>query len=70
MVSAVTQTRTHTKTTQVRVLMYTITPPRLNAREYLSKDEYRFLWDANWLDNISVLWCRAVFLARLHCKDA
>jgi len=41
-----------------------------NAREYLSKDEYRFLWDANWLDNILVLWCRAVFLARLHCKDA
>ncbi|KAK1740152.1 hypothetical protein QTG54_009102 [Skeletonema marinoi] len=40
-----------------------------NAREYLNEEEYRFLWDANWLDNILVLWCRAVFLARLHCND-
>ncbi len=40
-----------------------------NAREYLSDEEYRFLWNANWLDNILVLWCRAVFLARLHCND-
>jgi hypothetical protein len=41
-----------------------------NAREYLSEDDYRFMWEANWLDNILVLWCRAVFLARLHCQDA
>ena len=41
-----------------------------NAREYLSEEDYRFMWEANWLDNILVLWCRAVFLARLHCKDA
>ena len=41
-----------------------------NAREYLSDEDYRFLWDANWLDNILVLWCRAVFLARLHCSDS
>lgn len=41
-----------------------------NAREYLSEDDYRFLWDANWLDNILLRWCRAVFLARLHCEDA
>jgi len=40
-----------------------------NAREYLSDEEYQFLWSANWLDNILVLWCRAVFLARLHCND-
>jgi len=40
-----------------------------NAREYLSEEEYRFLWNANWLDNILVSWCRAVFLARLHCTD-
>jgi len=41
-----------------------------NAREYFSEDEYRALWDRNWLDHILCLWCRAVFLARLHCKDA
>lgn len=40
-----------------------------NAREYLGEEEYQFMWEANWLDNILVLWCRAVFLARLHCKD-
>lgn len=40
-----------------------------NAREYFSKDAYRALWEENWLDNILYLWCRAVFLARLHCKD-
>ena len=40
-----------------------------NAREYLSDEEYQYLWNANWLDNILVLWCRAVFLARLHCND-
>ena len=40
-----------------------------NARDYLSEQDYRFLWDANWLDNILVRWCRAVFLARLHCQD-
>lgn len=41
-----------------------------NAREYLSEEDYKFMWEANWLDNILVLWCRAVFLARLHCIDA
>ena len=40
-----------------------------NARQYFSQDEYRALWMANWLDNILYLWCRAVFLTRLHCKD-
>jgi len=40
-----------------------------NAREYFSEDEYRKLWEDNWLDNILYLWCRAVFLARLQCKD-
>ncbi|KAL7538598.1 hypothetical protein ACHAXR_008695 [Thalassiosira sp. AJA248-18] len=40
-----------------------------NAREHFSKEEYRELWELNWLDNILYLWCRAVFLARLHCKD-
>lgn len=38
-----------------------------NARSYFSKAEYRQLWEKNWLDNILYLWCRAVFLARLHC---
>lgn len=40
-----------------------------NAREYFPKDEYRDLWEENWLDHILYLWCRAVFLARLHCSD-
>mmetsp|Transcript_30655 Transcript_30655/g.58128 ORF Transcript_30655/g.58128 Transcript_30655/m.58128 type:complete len:294 (+) Transcript_30655:513-1394(+) len=40
-----------------------------NAREYFGKVEYRALWAKNWLDNILCLWCRAVFLARLHCED-
>lgn len=40
-----------------------------NAREHFSEEQYRKLWDANWLDNILYLWSRAVFLARLHCKD-
>lgn len=40
-----------------------------NAREYFSKEEYQELWEDNWLDNILYLWSRAVFLARLHCKD-
>lgn len=40
-----------------------------NARGYFSKDEYRALWEDNWLDNILYVWCRAVFLARLHCKE-
>lgn len=40
-----------------------------NARDHFSKDEYRALWEDNWLDNILYLWCRAVFLARMHCKD-
>lgn len=40
-----------------------------NAREYFNKDEYRSLWEANWLDHLLYLWCRAVFLARLHCGD-
>jgi len=40
-----------------------------NAREYFRKEEYRALWENNWLDNILCLWCRAVFLARLHCDD-
>jgi hypothetical protein len=39
-----------------------------NARSYFSKVEYRQLWENNWLDNILYLWCRAVFLARLHCN--
>lgn len=40
-----------------------------NARDYFPKDDYQDLWEENWLDNILYLWCRAVFLARLHCKD-
>lgn len=40
-----------------------------NAREYFSNEEYRDIWEANWLDNILVLWSKAVFFARLHCKD-
>lgn len=40
-----------------------------NAREFFNKDEYRALWEGNWLDNILCLWCKAVFLARLHCED-
>lgn len=40
-----------------------------NARDYFPKEEYKVLWEENWLDNIVYLWCRAVFLARLHCKD-
>jgi hypothetical protein len=39
-----------------------------NARSYFSKVDYRQLWEKNWLDNILYLWCRAVFLARLHCN--
>jgi hypothetical protein len=39
-----------------------------NARSYFSKVEYHQLWEKNWLDNILYLWCRAVFLARLHCN--
>jgi hypothetical protein len=39
-----------------------------NARSYFSKAEYRQLWGKNWLDNVLYLWCRAVFLARLHCN--
>ena len=37
------------------------------ARSYFSKVEYRRLWEDNRLDHILYLWCRAVFLARLHC---
>lgn len=40
-----------------------------NAREYFGKEKYRALWEDNWLDNILYLWCRAVFLARLHCDE-
>jgi hypothetical protein len=39
-----------------------------NARSYFGETEYRQLWEDNWLDNILYLWCRAVFLARLHCN--
>jgi len=39
-----------------------------NARESLDEDEYRALWERNWLDNILFLWSRAVFFARLHCN--
>jgi hypothetical protein len=39
-----------------------------NARSYFSEEEYRRLWEDNWLDHILYLWCRAVFLARLHCN--
>jgi hypothetical protein len=39
-----------------------------NAREYLG-DEYRALWEANWLDYVLFYWSRAVFFARLHCND-
>lgn len=45
-------------------------PKNSNARDYFSKNEFQNLWDENWLDNILYYWCRAVFLARLHCKDA
>ena len=40
-----------------------------NARNSMEDEEYRALWEANWLDNILFLWCKAVFLARFHCKD-
>ena len=40
-----------------------------NARDYFETEEFRELWKANWLDHILYLWCRAVFLARLHCAD-
>ena len=40
-----------------------------NARLYLGENDYRALWEANWLDNILFFWCRAVFFARLQCKD-
>ena len=40
-----------------------------NARDYFPKVDYQNIWEENWLDNILYLWCRAVFLARLHCKD-
>jgi len=40
-----------------------------NARAYFGEEEFRQLWEENWLDNILYLWCRAVFLVRLHCKD-
>ena len=40
-----------------------------NAREYFPEEEYQDLWEENWLDNILYFWCRAVFLARLYCKD-
>ena len=39
-----------------------------NARNHFSKEEFQQLWEENWLDNILYLWCRAVFLARLHCN--
>ncbi len=39
-----------------------------DARSYFSEMEYRRLWEDNWLDHILYLWCRAVFLARLHCN--
>lgn len=39
-----------------------------NARAYFDKDEYSALWKDNWLDNLLYMWCRAVFLARLHCN--
>ena len=41
-----------------------------NAREHFSSDDFQKLWEENWLDNILYHWCRAVFLARLHCKDS
>ena len=40
-----------------------------SARDFFNKEEFRNLWEENWLDNILYLWCRAVFLARLHCKN-
>lgn len=40
-----------------------------NARAYFGKDEFQKLWEENWLDNILYLWCRAVFMVRLHCED-
>lgn len=40
-----------------------------SARVYFEEEEYRALWEDNWLDNILCLWSRAVFLARLHCED-
>ena len=39
-----------------------------DARNHFSKEEFQQLWEENWLDNILYLWCRAVFLARLHCN--
>jgi hypothetical protein len=44
-----------------------------NAREYLlarkAGDEFRALWERNWLDYILFYWARAVFFTRLYCKN-
>jgi hypothetical protein len=43
-----------------------------NAREYLlareTVNEFRALWERNWLDYILFYWARAVFFARLYCN--
>ncbi|KAL7521313.1 hypothetical protein ACHAWX_005987, partial [Stephanocyclus meneghinianus] len=44
-----------------------------NARAYLeergSGEEFRALWERNWLDYILFYWARAVFFARLYCQE-
>ncbi|KAL7483704.1 hypothetical protein ACHAW6_009341 [Cyclotella cf. meneghiniana] len=44
-----------------------------NARAYLeergSGEEFRALWERNWLDYILFYWARAVFFARLYCRE-
>ncbi|KAL7531847.1 hypothetical protein ACHAWF_003932 [Thalassiosira exigua] len=39
------------------------------AREYFDDGKYRELWEGNWLDDLLVAWCRAVFLARVRGCD-
>ena len=43
-----------------------------NAKTYLeergSGEEFRALWERNWLDYVLFYWARAVFFARLHCN--
>ncbi|KAL3782832.1 hypothetical protein HJC23_011165 [Cyclotella cryptica] len=44
-----------------------------NAKAYLeergSGEEFRALWERNWLDYVLFYWARAVFFARLYCRD-
>lgn len=43
-----------------------------NAKSYLEErgtgEEFKVLWERNWLDYVLYYWARAVFFARLHCN--